>query len=301
LFRGAASNISREAAEQAARAAAKAAKVAASDTASKAARAAAEKAVKDAAIKTSRAKGDSLIGNVAGTLTEVGGYVIDPLEKIGDEFAIFPKKGLGISTITLTPGGRTVTSTDSKKSSGSAKQPARKGGTYDVRTGTYTDSQGNKQSMSRGNVPTDAKIVGTGGVIPPGIIPPGTIPPEIPDPKIPDPIIPDPVLPEDPPKDDDKSNVDDKTNVPIGAFTQIPNTIPVIVPNRFFFPGFFPIAMGESSGARERTKIYDELAAAGRRFQQISGLPFVQQQSIKRKKTVMINGKEFRIGKRVKK
>jgi len=59
--------------------------------------------------------------------------------------------------------------------------------------------------------------------------------------------------------------------------------------------------MGESSGARERTKIYDELAAAGKRFQQISGLPFAQQQSIKRKKTVMINGKEFRIGKRVKK
>jgi FAD synthase len=43
------------------------------------------------------------------------------------------------------------------------------------------------------------------------------------------------------------------------------------------------------------------MAAAGKRFEQLSGLPFVEQAKPKRNKTVMINGKEFRIGKRVKK
>jgi hypothetical protein len=34
------------------------------------------------------------------------------------------------------------------------------------------------------------------------------------------------------------------------------------------------VGSGGKQDARERTKIYDEMAAAGKRFEQLSGLPF---------------------------
>lgn len=114
-----------------------------------------------------------------------------------------------------------------------------------------------------------------------------------------------PVEPDDnvPPKEDDEVKEETKqevsTNVP--SWANVPSTVPIVAPQGFFLPGFLPIGLGQAEGVRERTKIYDELSAAGKRFQQLSGLPFAQQETIKRKKTVMINGKEFKIGKRVKK
>lgn len=116
-----------------------------------------------------------------------------------------------------------------------------------------------------------------------------------------------PIPPKDddnvPPKEDDEVKDETKqevsTNVP--SWANVPSTVPIVAPQGFFLPGFLPIGLGQAEGVRERTKIYDELSAAGKRFQQLSGLPFAQQETIKRKKTVMINGKEFKIGKRVKK
>lgn len=116
-----------------------------------------------------------------------------------------------------------------------------------------------------------------------------------------------PIPPKDddnvPPKEDDEVKEETKqevsTNVP--SWANVPSTVPIVAPQGFFLPGFLPIGLGRAEGVRERTKIYDELSAAGKRFQQLSGLPFAQQETIKRKKTVMINGKEFKIGKRVKK
>lgn len=138
-------------------------------------------------------------------------------------------------------------------------------------------------------------LTGTIGVQPP--VPPKPDDPVPPKPD--DPVPPVPSKPDDevPPEDQDKS----QSNVPSNAFSNVPSTTAVIVPNRFWLPGFMPIGFGSKTDVRERTRIYDELSAAGKRFQQLSGLPFAQQKTIKRKKTVMINGKEFKIGKRVKK
>ncbi len=56
------------------------------------------------------------------------------------------------------------------------------------------------------------------------------------------------------------------------TFVGVPSTVGVVAPQGFLFPGFFPIGSSRRGGVRQQTKIYDELAAAGKRLKQLSGL-----------------------------
>jgi hypothetical protein len=102
---------------------------------------------------------------------------------------------------------------------------------------------------------------------------------------------------------DTDTDSDTDTDTTTGALTGV-NTLTstaVIVPQRGFgLPGFFPIGMGARGQTRQQTRIYDELAAAGKRFEQISGLPFIRQpvKGVK-PKSVLIDGKNYKIGKRL--
>ncbi len=94
-------------------------------------------------------------------------------------------------------------------------------------------------------------LVGNTGTQPP--VPP--VPPVPPIPPVPPkPKDPDPVLPED------------KTNVPSNAFSNVPSTVAVIAPQQFFFPGFGPIGSGGRADTKERTKFFNEQAAATSRL-----------------------------------
>jgi len=243
------------------------------------------------ALKASDAGKNKLIA----TAVEWGGNILDLAEKPGDVGSDLLGFASGKVKTLVFSGGVGIATT---QSTGSKQKVKLKGGSYNTSTGVYTDAQGNKMSLAFGNVPSDAKIFSSGGVISIGgnvNVADTTGTPPLPG----DPVPPVPSKPDDevPPEEQDKS----QSNVPSNALSNVPSTTAVIVPNRFWLPGFMPIGFGSKTDARERTKIYDELSAAGRRFQQLSGLPFVQQAKVKRNKTVMINGKEFKIGKRVKK
>jgi len=243
----------------------------------------------------------------------ISGQLLDyPGEPLGDVLGGQVKKVLKVPDIKVggqlvkTTFGPSITSqTDVKR--GKTKQPQKQ----DVMNFFFGDTSLTQQERNRKafGLPIKTSTQSKSNIVLPGTNVPvgdkdtvGTDKPGIPpvDSKLPDKTDGETT---DEQKDEQKDETEQKqdvaTNVP--SFANVPSTVPVIAPQGFFFPGFFPVGSGGKQDARERTKIYDEMAAAGKRFEQLSGLPFTQRQSVKRRKTVMINGKEFRIGKRVKK
>jgi hypothetical protein len=243
----------------------------------------------------------------------ISGQLLDyPGEPLGDVLGGQVKKVLKVPDIKVggqlvkTSFGPSITSqTDVKR--GKTKQPQKQ----DVMNFFFGDTSLTQQERNRKafGLPIKTSTQSKSNIVLPGTNVPvgdkdivGTDKPGIPpvDSKLPDKTDGETT---DEQKDEQKDETEQKqdvaTNVP--SFANVPSTVPVIAPQGFFFPGFFPVGSGGKQDARERTKIYDEMAAAGKRFEQLSGLPFTQRQSVKRRKTVMINGKEFRIGKRVKK
>ncbi len=218
------------------------------------------------------AKNDGAVKRVAATGVEWVGNILDLAEKPGDVLAFPFKKGLGVSTITLT--GSNVSTASSSK----------------------TDSKSEGKSGASSNVKTVSPTSGIVNIFAPSV--PNKVPDNIPN-KTDDDTDSDSDTDEDV---DDKAEDKTETDTKASSQTNVPTSVAVIAPQMFWLPGFAPIGYGSKSDAKERTKFFNEQAAATRRFNQLSGLPFLgEAPKVKRNKTVMINGKEFRIGKRVKK
>lgn len=242
--------------------------------------------------------------NIVGELADYPG------EPLGDVLGGQVKKIIGVPDIRVAGGlvatsyGPDITSTTKVKTNTKSKQKVSGFGIKEAADFFLSDQSLTQQEKINKGLGVSAKsnIVLPGGTV--NVQGVEVVPTDVKKPED-EPIPPIPPNDDDnvPPKEDDEVNEETKqevsTNVP--SWANVPSTVPIVAPQGFFLPGFLPIGLGQTEGVRERTKIYDELSAAGKRFQQLSGLPFAQQETIKRKKTVMINGKEFKIGKRVKK
>ncbi|HNV61762.1 MAG TPA: hypothetical protein PKN54_02345 [Candidatus Cloacimonas acidaminovorans] len=170
--------------------------------------------------------------------------------------------------------------------------------------GPSITAQDNKDKQSKRDYSVGQSIwIKTPGVSVPGgktstavdIKKPSDVPPTEP--------LPGDVPPQEKEDEKEQEKEEQKEEVPsnVPSFTNVPSTVPVISPQGFFLPGFGPLGQARGVSRVDRTKIYNELEAAGKRFQQLSGLGFTQPKQKTKPNTVLINGKEYKLGKRVKK
>lgn len=252
------------------------------------------------------------MGTKYNSLVNIAGEAMDfPGEPLGDVLGGQVKNVTGVPDIKIAGGlvatsyGPDITTSTKTKVKTSTKTKQKEGiGIKEITDFFLSDQTKTQQEIINKSLGISSKTsvsVPSGIVNVPGtdVVPTDTKPKDITDitTDITDETKDDETTDEEAQKEEQKEEV--STNVP--SWANVPSSVPVIAPQRFLMPGFLPIGLGSAEGTRERTKIYDELSAAGKRFQQLSGLPFVQQESVKRRKTVMINGKEFKIGARVKK